>query len=141
MRPAYMQLRDCQQGALLYRVELQRNHNIYDVHVQVEVGQGGLAPLVVGMLPRAPALTTLQLLQVTRVLYEHARSPKQFVLQYGLPDALCALVPEEDARSGNGNLRPHAAARRASGAGGNQSVLVRKQALALLQALRMHTAV
>jgi hypothetical protein len=104
----------------------------------VEVGQGGLTPEVVGMLPRAPALTALQLLQVLRVLYEHARSPKQFIVQYGLADALRALAPDDDGAR-LGDLRGRA--RRSSGAGGAQSVLVRKQALALLAALRVHTAV
>lgn len=104
--------------------------------MQVEVGQGGLTPIVVAMLGRASALPALQLLQVLRTLYEHAPRPKQFVVQFGLPDALSALVAGEDAKSG-GRANANGAAPPAVG----QSVLVRKQALALLQALRVHTAV
>ena len=88
---------------------------------QVEVGQGGLAPLVVAMLGRAGALTQLQLLQVLRTLYEFHPRPKQFVVQHGLAECLRGLAQ--------------------GGRGASQSVLVRKQALSILQALQVHTAV
>ena len=107
------------------------------MRAQVEVGQGGLTPVVIAMLAHASALPALQLLQVLRALYEHAPRPKQFVVQFGLADALAALAAGGDgAKSG---------APRGSGGGGappsvGQSVLVRRQAAALLQALRVHTA-
>ncbi|CAL8466918.1 g6454 [Coccomyxa elongata] len=90
--------------------------------ITVEVGQGGLAPLVVDMLGRAGALTQLQLLQVLRALYEYAPRPKQFVVQHGLAECLRGLA-------------------QGGGRGASQSVLVRKQALSILQALQVHTAV
>lgn len=86
------------------------------------MGQGGLTPLVVAMLGRASAITALQLLQVLRTLYEFHPRPKQFVVQYNLAEHLRALAEGEKSSA-------------------KHSVLVCKQALSLLQAFRVHSAV
>ncbi|EIE26601.1 kinase-like protein [Coccomyxa subellipsoidea C-169] len=58
---------------------------------------------------------------VLRTLYEFHPRPKQFVVQHGLAESLRGLTQ--------------------GGRGASQSVLVRKQALSILQALQVHTAV
>jgi len=87
----------------------------------VEVGQGGVAALVVEMLGRVGALMQLQLLQVLRTLYEFHPRPKQFVVQHGLADRLLALAD--------------------GGRDASERVLVRKQATIFLQAFQVLTAV
>lgn len=88
------------------------------MHGQVEMGQGGLTPIVLDTLTRTAALTALDLLQVLRTLYEFHPRPKQYVAQHGFSEHLQRL---------------------ASGSG--QSVLVQKQAGALLHALKVQSAI
>jgi hypothetical protein len=92
------------------------------VHEQVEMGQGGLTPIVLDTLTRTSALTALDLLQVLRALFEFHPRPKQYVAQHGISEHLQRLASGGD-RSGR------------------QSVLVQKQAGSLLQALRVQSAI
>ncbi len=92
------------------------------VVVQVEMGQGGLTPIVLDTLKQTSALTALDLLQVLRTLYEFHPRPKQYVAQYGILEHLQKLASGSD-RSGGG------------------SVLVQKQASSLLQALKVQSAI
>ncbi len=89
---------------------------------QVEMGQGGLTPIVLDTLKQTSALTALDLLQVLRTLYEFHLRPKQYVAQYGILEHLQKLASGSD-RSGGG------------------SVLVQKQASSLLQALKVQSAI
>lgn len=89
---------------------------------QVEMGQGGLTPIVLDMLRQTSALTALDLLQVLRTLYEFHPRPKQYVAQHGISVQLQRLASGSD-RTGGG------------------SVLVQKQASSLLQAVKVQSAI
>ena len=90
--------------------------------VQVEMGQGGLTPIVLDTLKQTTALTALDLLQVLRTLYEFHPRPKQYVAQHGISEHLQQLAGGGD-RSGG------------------RSVLVQKQTSSLLQALKVQSVI
>ncbi|CAK0734185.1 hypothetical protein CVIRNUC_000395 [Coccomyxa viridis] len=94
--------------------------------ITVEMGQGGLTPIVLDTLAQTSALTALDLLQVLRTLFEFHPRPKQYVAQHGILEHLQRLA------SGGDRSRRHAPA---------QSVLVQKQAGSLLQALRVQSVI
>ena len=99
-----------------------RMYSFWAAPKQVEMGQGGLTPIVLDTLAQTSALTALDLLQVLRTLFEFHPRPKQYVAQHGILEHLQRLA------SGGDRSR-------------RQSVLVQKQAGSLLQALRVQSVI